>query len=141
MKIRLSLEEFWAIVDRAKLQVGCVQFSRRRLLSYPQISVGGKQIRAHRLILERKLGREIRPGYMACHKCDDTNCIQEAHIYEGTKQQNNLDAGANHRGLAGRTHCPQGHEYIGDNVIFYRGGRYCRACRDISNKNWRQRDA
>ena len=41
-----------------------------------------------RIILERALGRPIRPGMFACHTCDTPACVEESHIYEGTPQQN-----------------------------------------------------
>jgi hypothetical protein len=36
---------------------------------------------------------------------------------------------------AARAACPHGHAYDDANTIFYRGRRYCRACRDIRNRN------
>jgi hypothetical protein len=34
-----------------------------------------------------------------------------------------------------KTHCPQGHEYAGENLIITnRGDRYCRTCAKISDR-------
>lgn len=41
-----------------------------------------------RVILKNKLGREIQPGYFACHDCDTPRCVNPGHIYEGTHQDN-----------------------------------------------------
>jgi hypothetical protein len=47
--------------------------------------------RAHRLALERKLGRPIRPGYQALHHCDYQPCVNPDHLYEGTDKDNQRD--------------------------------------------------
>jgi hypothetical protein len=44
--------------------------------------------KAHRLILEIKLGRPIRPGYHALHTCDYTPCVHANHIIDGTHKEN-----------------------------------------------------
>ncbi len=47
-------------------------------------------------LLAEKLGRPIRRGYQANHYCDNKSgpCIstEPGHLYEGTKEQNALDA-------------------------------------------------
>jgi hypothetical protein len=44
-----------------------------------------------RIVLEYKLGREIKPGHLACHHCDTPRCVNPDHIYEGTPQSNGHD--------------------------------------------------
>jgi hypothetical protein len=44
-----------------------------------------------RRVLELKLQRPIKPGYWACHHCDEGYCVTEDHIYEGTQEDNDLD--------------------------------------------------
>lgn len=58
---------------------------------YPRIREGGRQWRGNRLVLTKKLGREIAPGLCALHTCDNPLCMHEDHIYEGTHQQNTED--------------------------------------------------
>ena len=43
------------------------------------------------MILERKLGRRIKPSYCALHHCGNRCCIEPSHIYEGTHKQNAQD--------------------------------------------------
>lgn len=66
----------------------------------PKIRVGKKFFVFARVVLERKLGRPIRPRRLACHHCNNGLCIEPEHIYEGTYRTNALDSGVG--GWAGR---------------------------------------
>jgi hypothetical protein len=56
-----------------------------------QVWIGGKGYMVARLVLERQLGRKIRPGYYACHHCDHRWCVNPEHLYEGTKKDDARD--------------------------------------------------
>lgn len=60
------------------------------------VSIKGKRFKVHRLALERKLDRPIRPGFLACHTCDWPPCINQDHLYEGTKKTNAQDRVSRH---------------------------------------------
>lgn len=52
---------------------------------------------AHRRALAHKLGRPVASGMDACHTCDVRACVNEDHLYEGTRVQNMADCTARGR--------------------------------------------
>jgi len=54
------------------------------------VKINGKFL--HRTVLEHKLGRPIERGMVAMHACNNTRCINEAHLNEGTQRKNIQDA-------------------------------------------------
>ena len=50
-----------------------------------------RRVRMNRLVLEGRLGRKLRSGMHACHTCDNPLCINEYHLWEGTRSQNMTD--------------------------------------------------
>ena len=89
---QLKLEEFWGLVDEAKMSDVCFEFKHSQTnRGYSRLTIRCKQIYAHRLVLERAIGRPIKEGYGALHRCNNTACINENHIYEGTAHDNRLD--------------------------------------------------
>lgn len=68
---------------------------------YPQMNVDGKTRGAHRVALERKLGRPLMPHEWACHKCDVIICINEDHLFPGTHLENMADMRLKGRGPRG----------------------------------------
>jgi hypothetical protein len=58
---------------------------------YCLVQINYKRFLVHRLTLERKLGRPIKPGYLSCHHCDNPACVNEDHLYEGTDSDNAID--------------------------------------------------
>lgn len=70
---------------------------------YGDISYDTQRLKTHRVALEIKLGRPLRPGMWSCHarECPNKHCIEPDHLYEGTPQSNRADdmaTGKVHRG-------------------------------------------
>jgi hypothetical protein len=76
---------------------------------YGRISIGNRDLRAHRVELERKLGRPISPGLEALHTCDAPSCCNPAHLYEGSQTQNMADREARGRTARGERHGSKTH--------------------------------
>lgn len=95
---------------------------------------------AHRIVVILN-GREIPEGFMACHSCGNHGCVNDAHLYVGTMQQNARDTVAmgRHREKQ-KTHCKQGHEFTPENtrVVGPRlNKRQCQECmRQRHRANW-----
>lgn len=70
---------------------------------YPKIKTGGytwntQYLRGHRIVLEKKLGRQLGFNKLACHTCDTPACINPKHLFEGTYKINAQDMARKKRG-------------------------------------------
>jgi hypothetical protein len=77
-----ALERFYQRCDAiAPDSQGCLLYLSRSGLP-GKVKVKGTIYQAHRLALERKLGRPIAPGRFALHTCNQPACVNPAHLYE-----------------------------------------------------------
>ena len=98
-----------------------------------------RQVDAHRYSLEQKLGRSVAGGLEALHSCDNKQCVNPAHLSEGTHAENMSQASERQRSFRPSqliTGCKNGHPFDTENTILARrtsaGRTYtvrkCRAC-------------
>jgi len=67
----------------------------------------------------------------ACHSCDTKACCNPDHLWKGTPLDNQVDSVMKGRnGEQQVTHCPRGHAYEGDNIVWKvaASGRPARDC-------------
>lgn len=85
MKSRKTLEEFFQICESIQPdEYGCHLYPGRTPDCYVIVRIEGCLLTAHRLVLEKKLGRPIRSRYLALLHCNTKSCVNPDHIYEGT---------------------------------------------------------
>ena len=82
----------------------------------------GRTVVAHRALWLAS-GREIPEGLTLDHLCRNRLCVNPDHLEPVTIGDNWR------RAVALITHCPQGHEYAGDNLYRHQGRRHCKECR------------
>jgi hypothetical protein len=56
--------------------------------NYPVRKKGGRMVLVTREVLAGALGRPIRAGYEAAHRCHVRACINPAHLVESTHRDN-----------------------------------------------------
>lgn len=125
VKRRDPQERFLAQV--VMLESGCWEWQgSKNDQGYGRFKVDGKTYAAHRWSLEQKLGRSLREGEVARHKCDVVFCVAPDHLEPGTHLENRLDrikrgpkgpgrhADCEHPDTtAGRAKCPRTRRYVG----------------------------
>ena len=142
-----SLEErFWRRVDKnGPIPAHCPEIgrcwtckARSKRKNYPRLGAGRRGegiVLGHRLSFFFAYGHWPEP--FCCHHCDNPDCVNPAHLFEGDAKANGQDMVAKGRDYNGSdriTHCPAGHPYGDGNVRLNKhGARVCRAC--ISERN------
>ena len=110
--------------------------------NYPVLRWRGKTWSVGNLILHCQ-GMDMT-GLDACHSCDNTYCIEESHLFHGTRKDNMQDAKRKGRlvGYGVREFCKHGHPLSGDNVRTdaKSGKRWCVACKRIRERTRGHRD-
>lgn len=95
---------------------------------------GGKTL-AHRLVYTFHVGA-VPTGLELDHLCRFRHCVNPDHL-EPVTHAENVRRGHNGRHNKVKTHCPTGHAYIGDNIKWYQGRRYCRECHRIDGRRYK----
>jgi hypothetical protein len=121
-------ERFWQYVDSSD-PLGCWRWTGAidPQTGYGRMTVDGTTDYAHRVSYRLSIG-DLDPKLTIDHLCRTRWCVNPLHLEQVTQRENLRRQPRNRV-----THCPQGHPYKGDNLIEYKGRRYCRACRDARN--------
>lgn len=95
-------ERFWAKVT-VGTPGGCWLWNAQRLFGYGRFKVEGKMRCAHHIAWMLTHG-EIPHGMFLCHRCDNPGCVNPAHLFLGTHDDNMRDMVAKRRQARGDAH-------------------------------------
>lgn len=106
---------------------------------YGQFRVNGRTVKAHRWAYEYFIG-PIPDGLQLDHLCRNRSCVNPAHLEPVTSRENILRGDTLAASQIKRTHCPQGHPYVGENLYTESDGRRrCRTCKAYRLRRYRAR--
>ena len=134
-------DRFWPKVTKGE---GCWEWTGCRLpFGYGLIGDPRRRngvARAHVIAYELTNGSVPR-GLCVLHRCDNPPCVNPAHLFLGTRADNNRDMVRKKRQVNSRkTACPKAHPLSGDNLVpSMLPGRSCLICsRERARRQRRQ---
>ena len=128
----LSLEYFWEH-SIPEPNSGCwIWLGTANQWGYGRVQRLGKRTVAHRASYELACG-PVPEGLELDHKCRVRLCVNPAHLEPVTRLENimrGIGPETARRRILGKTHCPHGHPYAGNNLYDRqdRQNRQCRTC-------------
>lgn len=82
---------FWGKIEKESDPGGCwVWEGAMDDLGYGRVRFEGKVMLTHRLAYALAYG-DLGDGDCVCHKCDNPRCCNPAHLFKGSRLDNNLD--------------------------------------------------
>lgn len=134
--------QFWDYVDKTgDCWVWTGPKNRAGYGLWSGLAADGRRGLAHRLSLAEVI-EPTGPDLFACHHCDNPPCVNPAHLYWGTVQDNSRDVvergGAWNKGARSTT-CPRGHLIQGTNLRVVGGLHKCRECDNARSRDYQRR--
>lgn len=131
---------FESYIERVP-ESGCWLWTRSLVNGYGRVWIPPNSILAHRVSWMLYRGN-IPEDLCVLHRCDVRCCVNPAHLFLGTNQENIWDMVDKERNYIRKpTHCPRGHILSEDNLYKYSGinRQECLKCKRVhawaSNNN------
>lgn len=101
---------------------------------YGRVCIARKSRPATQVAWELANEKPFPAGLVACHACDNSICVNPAHIWPGTQSDNIRDCVAKGRHASRpQPFCQRGHAMEGDNLEPTKNGFRCRTCSRVKN--------
>ena len=115
-------------IDKVDKTGNCWEWiARKNVKGYGTFKLNNNTMLAHRVSYEYFKGL-IPKGLTIDHLCRNRHCVNPDHL-EAVSHIDNVRRGNTGLYMKSKTHCPQGHEYINDNLyVNVKGSRTCRMC-------------
>ncbi len=95
-----AVAKFWAKVVRGSADECWLWMHCRNAAGYGRVAFSGCTRLAHRVAYEITFG-PVAPRVFVCHRCDQPPCVNPAHLFVGTHEDNMIDMCAKGRSLHG----------------------------------------
>lgn len=142
MKKRSYAQRFWERVqktDTCWLWTGALHSAGYGVvrINCSKANPDGELEYAHRFSYELTRGK-IPRDLCIDHLCRVKNCVNPDHLEPVTQQVNNLRGTSPAARNAAKTHCKNGHEFVGENLYERpdKTGRQCFVCKRLYWKQW-----
>ena len=93
-------KRFWSKIPRRETNQCWEWTGSKNRKGYGYITIAKRHFAAHRLAWELTIGA-IPPGLCCCHHCDNPGCVNPAHLFLGTHDDNMADCKAKNRQTQG----------------------------------------
>ena len=126
------------ILSRVSDWKECWVYNGAKRKGYGLIRVNGTQQTVH-CVLYEIMSAPIPTGYVLDHLCKNKGCVNPAHLQPVTSRENTMRGNGPTALRAKQTHCKNGHELSGDNLIARKDAR--RVCKTCNRERMRKEAA